>query len=762
MKLNKRVSYLIFPVLLCSYLVVALGVYSTQKNGVIQLERRSLDLHLAEANAVIERYLLVTNSFINSLLHSNSLINYFNSSDKHFKALSLEKGLKSSIDDLNRLRSDFWSIALIRSSGSVEYYYEDSLDPFVSISDDQVEKVVELFKDKQAFYKSIYDKDQNKILMVRIIDQYTFKTPIDFDNSTSVAIAIIVDPTAFKEKLEDLKVAGLLVDWPVMSVEADSDISSYLPVSNLGHLRISASEERIQGKLNTLKFNLAFGFILVTFASYLILMFLIGQYVTGPIKKLQQKLSQVNLEKGVNFKPSGMKDEIGELSRTFNKLYESLIASYTLTKELAEKDTLTKLYNRRFFQEKIEEEVISASAQKRSLTLLYLDIDNFKYVNDSYGHDVGDLLLQEFSQHLEREVCLLRVEGYNNYLSRLAGDEFSILISSIQDREEIESVCQRLLNICPAGFTIGSTTYPISLSIGVAFFPDSGSSVDTLMKHADEAMYDAKGTGKNKVSFYTEALQQKSKNEKVLEVALRQLDLSDLSLLYMPVFTSEAFERVYAVEALLRWDSPDLGPLLPEDFMSVAEGMGLFEEIDAWVIEQVFKDFPSIGSRLGDDIRVCINISSAQLSSLSFMATLSKLMCQYKIDSRSFELEISESFSGYTRHKDTGLMKMLKDLGFRLSLDDFGAGHISVAQLVEYPIDCVKLNSHFVDNLSDDIKRDRILELIKFCRSQGLDVVAEGVENSAQVELLKTAGCSGLEGYYFSQPMCLSALLNRY
>ncbi len=762
MKLNKRVSYLIFPVLLCSYLVVALGVYSTQKNGVFQLEKRSLDLHLAESNAIIERYLLVTNSFINSLLHSNSLMNYFNSNDKHFKALSLEKGLKSSIDDLNRLRSDFWSIALIRSSGSVEYYYEDSLDPFASISDEKIAKVVELFKNKKDFYKSIYDKEHNKILMVRIIDQYTFKTPVDFDNSTSVAIAIIVDPTAFKEKLEDLKTAGLLVDWPDISKGSESGVSSYLPVSTIGHLRISASEERIQDKLNTLKFNLAIGFILVTFASYLILMFLIGQYVTGPIKKLQRKLSQVNLEKGLNFRPSGKQDEIGELSRTFNKLYESLIASYSLTKELAERDPLTKLYNRRFFQEKIEEEIAQANLDKRGLVLLYLDIDNFKYVNDSYGHDVGDLLLQSFSRYLEREISLLNVPGYNNYLSRLAGDEFSVLISSIQDRAEIELACKRLLNICPAGFTIGTTTYPISLSIGVAFFPDSGNSVDDLMKYADEAMYDAKGTGKNKVSFYTEALQQKSQNEKVLDIALRQLDLSDLSLLYMPVFTTEAFETVYAVEALLRWDSPDLGPLLPEDFMSAVEGMGLFEEIDAWVIEQVFKDFPSIKSRLGDDIRVCINISSAQLSSLSFMATLSKLMCQYEVDSRSFELEISESFSGYTRHKDTGLMKMLKDLGFRLSLDDFGAGHISVAQLVEYPIDCVKLNSHFVDNLSDEMKRDRILGLIKFCRSQGLDVVAEGVETSAQVELLKEAGCSGLEGYYFSQPMSLSALLNRY
>ncbi len=769
--LNKRISLLILPVLIVGYLVAVIGVYNTQKQSIIDLEERTLDLQVTELTALFEKYTSVAESFIDSLLYNSSLQNYFSSQDKLFKALALEKGLENSIKELNTLSSDYFSVALIRPQGKVEYYYENSVDPFSDISNYQVEIVKEAFEAKQAEWADMHGPlGESHMLFVRIIDQNTFKAPINFSTSSSIAIVVEVSPTLFDKRIKDQISKGLAYQWFGQEHTGDHHAEESLVVHSpvaFGSLSLGVSERLLAQKFNKLKLSLLISFVLIAVLSYFSLIYLIQRYVTGPIHQLEKELSSVNVEDGNGFVASVSQDEIGGLSRTFSHLYDSLDQSYRLTKELAEKDTLTKLYNRRMFNNAVEKMIYRSEFNGTKTALFYIDIDNFKFVNDTYGHTMGDLLLKVFAERLSLVVratdqIIPRYDINDASSARLAGDEFAVVICGLSDELHASGLADRILAICHNGLVCDEGTFPVSLSIGVAVFPDDALTKEDLVNNADAAMYEAKKAGKNRISFYSEELAAKSRRKYAVELELKHLDTAELELVYMPAFNVDMFESVCSVEALIRWQSPVLGTVLPSEFLPIAEGSSQYEEIDAWVIERVFRDSKTIIKHFEGALRISFKVSAVQLVSKSFIATISKLIVKYQIDPKCFEIEITEIFDMDKMKDDIGLLFLLKDLGFNLALVDFGAGYTSIMQLIEYPVDVVKLDKTFVASLLIQARRDKAFSLIEFCKAQGFEVTAKGVESDEQATVLKQAGCGRLQGGYYAEPMSLDKILSQY
>ncbi len=771
MTLNKRISLLILPVLIVGYLVAVIGVYSTQKQSIIDLEERTLDLQVTELTAIFEKYTNVAASFIDSLLYNSSLNNYFSSQDKHFKALALGKGLENSIKDLNSLSSDYFSVALIRPQGKVEYYYENSTDPFSDISSYQVKMVRDAFEAKQAEWAEMHGAlGESNMLFVRIIDQNTFKAPINFSSESSIAIVVEVSPALFNKRIKKQISKGLMYQWFDQEHSGSHHVAESLVVHAqvaFGSLSLGVPEKLLAQKFNKLKLSLFISFVLIAVLSYFSLIYLIQRYVTGPIRRLEKELSSVNVEDENGFVASVSQDEIGGLSRTFSRLYDSLDQSYRLTKELAEKDTLTKLYNRRMFSNAVDKMIESSEFSGTKTALYYIDIDNFKFVNDTYGHTMGDLLLKAFAERLSLAVratdqVFPSYDINDSSSARLAGDEFAVVICGLSDELHASGLADRILAICQNGFTCDEGTFPVSLSIGVAIFPDDALTKEDLVNNADAAMYEAKKAGKNRISFYSRELAAKSRRKYAVELEFKNLNTEELELVYIPDFNVEEFESICSVEALIRWQSPLLGAVLPSEFLPIIEGSSQYEKIDAWVIERVFRDSKKIIEHFKGALRISFKVSAVQLVSKSFIATISKLIVKYQVDPQFFEIEITETFDMDKMKDDIGLLFLLKDLGFKLALVDFGAGYTSIMQLIEYPVDVVKLDKTFVASLLIPARRDKAFSLIEFCKVQGFEVTAKGIESAEQVSVLKQAGCKRLQGLYYAEAMSLDKILSQY
>lgn len=768
MNLNKRVGLLILPVVVIGYLIALLGVYNSQKETLIELEQRSLDLQVTELKALFSSYESTSNSFIESLLYSNSLHNYLLAKDKMFQALSLEKGLENAIKDLNELKSDYMSVGLVSSLGNVEYYFENSSDPFASMTPEQQATISNAFENhKHEVAKLVYNQDKTYITLVRIIDKLTFKEPIDYDSSSGLAIFVAVEPTSFDKKIQDLKKRGLIFAfhegdnfvWP----ETHNGIVSIRDLGMNVSFSLMMPEHLLTEKLQRVKYTLLVSFIVVAVPTYILLMLLIRRYVTGPIKHLKDQISEIDFESGRSFEPSDAHDEIGNVSRTFGKLYEKLEQSYRLTKDLAEKDSLTKLYNRRIFNMLVEKAIQRSKHNNKTAALFYLDIDNFKFVNDTYGHGTGDALLMAFSERLKGVLragdqvinCPLNDSG----TARLAGDEFAVILCDLPTDEQAHWLAQRMLDICKNGFALNTGVFPISLSIGVALYPLDGLTTEELITNADAAMYEAKMAGKNRYSFYSVSLAEKSRRVNAVELALKNLNYSELMLYYMPIVSAEDQSKTQAIEGLIRWNSAKLGMVFPDEFIPIAESTGYYERIDAWVIEQAFADSARIKKKFGDDVRININISAAQLTSKVFVTMLTQLIKQYAIDPKNFEFEITETFSRGKSERENSLLFELKRLGFNLALDDFGTGYTSIMQLVDYPVDTIKIDREFTALLNSPEKRNKAISMIRFCVLQGFKVTVEGIETAQMLALLEGSGCYAYQGYLFAKPMPLESLL---
>ena len=421
---------------------------------------------------------------------------------------------------------------------------------------------------------------------------------------------------------------------------------------------------------------------------------------------------------------------------------------------LAHHDVLTELPNRALCVDRLGSALEDARKSAQSVAVLFIDLDRFKNINDTLGHHVGDGLLRSVAARLTQVV------RPGDTVSRLGGDEFVVILRAVADREDARMVVdQRLIPLIRQPHHIEGHAVQVSCSVGVAVYPEDGMDIDELMRRADAAMYEAKAAGRDKVCLFVPEIDQLLKERHTLEHYLRQaLVRQEFTLHYQPRLLAES--GVFSgVEALLRWNSPDLGAVSPARFIPIAEETGLIRQIGLWVMQEACDQWGRWREAGLGEIEMAINLSADQLADPDLVEQLRQCMSDRGCDPAYFELEITESHLMADASAAEQKLSALKALGLKLAIDDFGTGYSSLAYLKRFPIDKLKIDQSFVrDMLTDPTDLAIIRAIIVLGHTLGLGVVAEGVELAQQVDQLRLLGCDELQGYHFARPMPAEAL----
>jgi len=415
---------------------------------------------------------------------------------------------------------------------------------------------------------------------------------------------------------------------------------------------------------------------------------------------------------------------------------------------LAYQDTLTGLPNRLLFADRLEQAVIRAERSKTSMALMLIDIDDFKLVNDSFGHDAGDKLIKAVGHLISKS--LRRADT----IARLGGDEFAVIIEGIDSADDAISIADNLTTILEHNVRLDDQETYTSASIGIAVYPDDGKEARTLLKNADTAMFRAKENGRHCFQFYKPEMSVSAMERLELENSLKAAFESDEFLIhYQPVIDIHKNE-VVGVEALLRWQHPDKGMIQPSDFVNVIEDCGLIVAVGDWLISSVCKQIRVWHDSGLENQNVSINLAARQFKEQDLVALFKQAFAENNIDGSSLSVEITERTLIDNIGEVEGTLKKLRDLGIKVLLDDFGTGYASLAYLKEFPVDVVKIDRAFIAGIPDNEEDSAIVNAIAgLTRGLKLRLLAEGVENDRQLNVLKSIGCQYGQGYYWSKAL---------
>ena len=426
---------------------------------------------------------------------------------------------------------------------------------------------------------------------------------------------------------------------------------------------------------------------------------------------------------------------------------------------LANYDSLTGLPNRVLFRDRLREGMKRAHRSRRVLGLMFLDLDRFKVVNDSLGHEVGDRLLQHVSQALTR--CLRSADSVARHvgddsitIARLGGDEFTIVVEDIGGSDDAAAIARRILESLIEPFVVDGEEIVITASLGISLYPPDTVDLDGLIRHTDMAMYRSKARGRNTYTFYSPDMNAEVEARLSLETSLRHaLDRGEFNLLYQPKADLKT-GRITGVEALIRWNRPGVGVVPPDQFISVLEETGLILPVGAWVIRTACADLAT-WDKLGLPVlTLAVNLSARQFRHQHLFQLIAETLAQARIAPHRFELELTESqLMDYT-DASRAMLASIADLGVRVAIDDFGTGHSSLSYIKRFNIDTLKIDRSFVRDITKDDDDSAIATaVIALGRSLQLKVVAEGVETLHQADYLRALGCDEIQGYLLSRPL---------
>lgn len=422
-------------------------------------------------------------------------------------------------------------------------------------------------------------------------------------------------------------------------------------------------------------------------------------------------------------------------------------------KQLAYYDPLTNLENRTYFKSQVERYI--AQNKYNKFALLFLDLDGFKQVNDSLGHGVGDELLKVVSK---RFVHTLRSTDRDTHICRFGGDEFVFMLGNV-DEVQAPQVSIRLLKQIERVVKIDSDELQVTGSIGIAFYPQHGKDVDTLLRHADTAMYQSKDSGKNIYSIYNDDMEERLSRRLLLEKHLRNaLALDEFSLVYQPKLDLTS-GKVTGVEALVRWNNAVLGFVSPDDFISIAEESSLIINIGNWVAQHCIEQLTAWKNTPYQNLHIAINVSSQQLQHPYFLDSISRMMEEANLPTHLLEIELTERTIMSNAKENIMRFNEIREQGFELSVDDFGTGYSSLSYLKKFPLSILKIDKSFVDGLPFDEEDISIARaILSLAHNLNMRVVAEGVETLEQLEFLRNLECNYAQGYYISRPLSISSL----
>ena len=509
--------------------------------------------------------------------------------------------------------------------------------------------------------------------------------------------------------------------------------------------------------LGTIVALIIFLTILVTVVSLILTM---RHLIVRPLKSViraVEDISKGRLNTIINLSTS---DELGQLASRFKSMGKSLKLSRDKIERLAYHDSLTGLPNRLMFREYLETMIAMARRENKKMAVLFLDLDNFKRVNDTLGHHVGDRLLREMATRL---MSILRVEDFvyqdtnkeiSQVLARLGGDEFIILLPNVKGSYDAAKVAGRILDVMRKPFCFDGHELFNGASIGITLFPNDGTEVNDLIKRADVAMYHAKEQGRNNFQFYSPSYNQATRKSLSLESRLRRaLDKDQFELYYQPQVNAQTSE-IAGFEALIRWHDPKQGIVMPDQFIPLAEDSGLILPIGEWVLGEACRQAEAWHSAGLARVFMSVNVSVIQLLRQDFSDLVDRVISASSLEHRYLELELTESVLLKVQQEVLAQLHKVKDKGVEISLDDFGTGFSSLSRLQELPIGKLKVDRRFVQDMLTNKQDAAIVSaILNIVESLGLSATAEGVETQEQVYWLQRNGCDLLQGDWFSRPL---------
>jgi diguanylate cyclase (GGDEF)-like protein len=411
-------------------------------------------------------------------------------------------------------------------------------------------------------------------------------------------------------------------------------------------------------------------------------------------------------------------------------------------------DWLTGLPNRERFKSKLNDIIEKGTVRNKQTAVLFLDLDQFKYVNDTMGHSAGDKLLQTVAQRISSII------PPSSTLSRMGGDEFALMLTDVSKTEDIEKVAQQLIEALQEPLTIEGRDIYITSSIGIALFPQDGITTDVLMKNADSALYWAKDQGRNNYQFYTAPSDGMAVERLTMESMLRKaLEKEELEVYYQPRVCAKT-EHVVAVEALIRWNHPEKGSITPAQFIPLAEDTGLIVPLGEYVLRTACLQMKKWHDAGLPKLRVSVNLSPRQFRQKDLALVIQQILTETRLAPEHLELEITESAAMQNTGLSVLVLRILKDLGVKVSIDDFGTGYSSLSYLKKLPIDAIKIDRSFIVKVDSDTDDAAIASaIIALSHILGLKVTAEGVETKAQLDYLQTLGCDEIQGFLYGKAM---------
>lgn len=576
------------------------------------------------------------------------------------------------------------------------------------------------------------------------------------------SLALVDDYLLVLRKMQ----ANLFQRWQVMHILMDSQVGliDYI-VNNESEVRNDALtvESELREKISTLKL------LVIFLAGFIILFSIIGfedlvrRHIRRPIRAFVRGID--NLEAGQLKKhiSLGRNDEWSTIETAFNNMasrlddtYEELMSERKALNYIAHHDTLTGLCNRLFAYEKIESLINQYHEHNKRFSLIYLDLDNFKQVNDTLGHDVGDKLLKKIASILSTTIADC------GDVIRLGGDEFMVLFADIDTSCSIEKAAKGLSHALQEKIEVDTFSVVVGSSIGICHFPEHGDNVDVIIRNADTAMYAAKNMGGNNICIYQDHMTSEVVDftQKISGIR-RAIKSDEFFLVYQPKFDLVS-GNILGVEALIRWQHPEWGIIAPNDFLSVAEEAGLIGAIDSWVFETAALQIVEWKKKgyVVDDLQVSINFSGRKFVEPGLLENLRYILDKTQCPASMIEIEITEQ-DVMTRVEDrNGIMKQLKGMGFSLAIDDFGTGYSSFNYLKHLPVDTLKIDASFIRDISYDNRDMAIVRtMVSLATMLDLNIVAEGIETYEQKCILMDCDPSIIgQGYFLAKPMPLDEL----
>jgi diguanylate cyclase (GGDEF)-like protein len=493
--------------------------------------------------------------------------------------------------------------------------------------------------------------------------------------------------------------------------------------------------------------------------------------ITVPLANLLKVMTAVSEHHDYTLRAEvSSQDEIGSLAHSFNAMvteiqrHDGMLSEELLTRKrtevqlekMAHFDNVTNLPNRHFFNRRASDLAQLNQGSNHRIALLFIDLDNFKYVNDTFGHHTGDALLLGVAERLKNAVRT------SDMVARFGGDEFAVLLGNPSSIEQVEKIAQKMLVSLGEVFNINEHNFHIGASIGLAVLPDHADTIEELLKYADTAMYQAKNSGKNNVQIWSPELSTTSTKHFEMESGLRKAMMNDEFIIHYQPIIELATEKIVGMEALLRWQHPTLGLIYPAEFIPLAEETGLIIPIGEWVLRSACAATYAWQKRYGN-LFIAVNVSAKQFQSVNLPQVITTILSETHLPAECLELEMTEGMLMDHSAATSAKLDEIAKMGVGLSLDDFGTGYSSLLYLKRFPLTKLKIDRGFITDLLTDADDKAITQaIISLSKSLNLKVVAEGIETAEQAAYLIKNHCQYGQGYHYSKPMdakVLSALL---